>query len=177
MELTEEMSKKNILKLLIFFAIPALIGCGAERGPFLLSTMSQGGSLRTDAEPTDIVFVDFASGTRTASGRPMLVFFTLPQCAKAQQMMETTFSDKEIRKLSQRFVCILVDSSQNAALCEERNVSGFPTILLLSPQGAEIQRMSGHQNADQLSVQMQVALQSTASQLSSTVRGTPPLSR
>jgi len=177
MEFTEEMSKRNILKLLILFAVPVLLGCGTERSPVLLSTMSQNEALRSDKEPAEIDFVnDFASGGRTAAehGRPMLVFFTLPQCANALQMMETTFSDKEIRKLSQRFVCVLVDSSKNAALCEERNVKAFPTILLLSSQGTEIQRMSGRQNADQLSVQMQVALQSTASQLNSTVRGTTP---
>ena len=174
------MSRKNILKLLILFAVPLLIGCGAERSPLLLSTMSQNGSLKVDREPIEIAFGgDFEFGARTAAeqGRPMLVFFTLPQCTNAQQMMETTFSDKEICKLSQRFVCVLVDSSRNAALCEERNVRGFPTILLLSSQGTEIKRMNGRQNADQLSVQMQVVLQSTASQLNGTVRGSAPLNR
>ena len=179
-ELMEEMKKTNILKLLIFFVVPVLLGCGTERSPFLLSTMSQNEPRRTDREPAEIVFVnDFTLGMRTATeqGRPMLAFFTLPQCANAKQMMETTFCDKEIRKLSQRFVCVLVDSSQNATLCEERNVHGFPTILLLSPHGTEIQRMSGRQSADHLSVQMQVALQSTASQLNSTARGAAPLNR
>ena len=161
----------------MFFAVSTLLGCGTERSPFLLSTMSQSESLRVDQEPSKIAFVnDFATGVQTAAeqSRPVLAFFTLPQCSSAQQMMETTFCDKEVCKLSQRFICILVDSSQNTALCEERNVSGFPTILLLSSQGTEIQRLSGRQGADQLSVQMQVALQSTASQFNSTARSTTP---
>jgi thiol:disulfide interchange protein len=155
-------------------------GCGTERNQVVFTTMGQSESLKADKEPQKIVFVnDFKSGVRSAAeqGRPVLAFFTLPQCANAQQMMETTFCDAEIRKLSQRFVCVLVDASQNASMCEERNVNGFPTILLLSSQGTEIQRMSGRQNADQLSVQMQVALQSTASQLMSTVRSASPLNR
>ena len=168
------MKQKNIPKLLIFLVLSVLLGCGTEHNPFLLSTMSQSESLRVGKEPSEIVFVnDFTEGIQTATkqGRPVLAFFTLPQCSNAQQMMKTTFCDKEVCTLSQRFVCILVDSSQTPALCEERNVNGFPTILLLSPQGTEIQRMIGRQSADQLSVQMQVALQSTASQLSSTIRG------
>ena len=179
MEFTEEM-KKNIVNLLILFPLFALIGCGAERGPFLLSTVSQSEMLMSDKEPAAVRFFDDfeeCSWDAADRGRPMLVFFMLPQCANAQKMLKTTFSDKEIRELSQRFVCVLVDSSKNAALCEERNVKGFPMILLLSSQGAEIQRMSGFQNADELSVQMQVALQSTAAQLSSSVRGTAPLNR
>ena len=179
MELMEEM-KRNFLKLLIFFAISPLFGCGTERGPFLLSTMNQNETLKSDKEPAEVVFVDgFAEGMQIAMerGRPVLVFFMLPQCVNAQRMMKTTFSDKEIRELSQRFICILVDSSKNATLCEERNVKGFPMILLLSPQGTEIHRMSGFQNADELSVQMQVALQSTTFPLSSAVRGAAPLSR
>ena len=175
-----EMSKRNFWPLLIFFAFPVLLGCGTERNPLLLSTMSRHEKLPSANESAAVDFVsDFASGGRVAAeqSRPLLVFFALPQCVNAQQMMETTFCDKEICKLSQRFICVLVDSSKNAALCEERNVKVFPTILLLSAQGTEIQRMSGRQNADQLSVQMQVALQSTASQLNSTVRGVAPLNR
>ena len=166
------MSKKIPSKLLIVLAVAALVGCGAERSPVLLSTMSRQESLKADKEPTEVVFrSDFSSGVQSASeqSRPMLVFFTLPQCGNAQMMMETTFADKEVCKLSQRFVCVRIDSSQNVSLCEERNVNGFPTILLLSPQGTEIQRMTGRQNADQLSVQMQVALQSTASAASRAV--------
>ena len=179
MELTEEM-KRNIIKLLILFLFSALIGCGAERGSFLLSTMGQSDTLKADKEPEEVVFFDdfgASAWIATDRGRPMLVFFMIPQCANAQKMLETTFSDKEIRELSQRFVCVLVDSTKNVTLCEERNVNGFPMILLLSSQGAEIQRMSGFQRADELSVQMQVALQSTAAQLSSSVRGTAPLNR
>jgi len=175
MKLTEEM-KKNIFKLLIFFAFFALIGCGAERGPFLLPTIT----LKSDKEPAAVRFCDdfeVSAWTAAEQDRPMLVFFVLPQCTNAQKMLKTTFSDKEIRELAQRFVCVLVDSSKNASLCEERHVKGFPMILLLSSHGAEIQRMSGFQNADELSVQMQVALQSTAVQLGSTIRGTAPLNR
>ncbi len=174
------MRLKFPLKLLIFLVLSTLVGCGTERNAAMLSTMCQHEPVKSDKEPVSIAFSnDFSAGLQAASEqeRPMLVFFTLPQCANAQQMMETTFRDKEIRKLSQRFVCVLVDSSKNASLCEERRVKGFPAILLLSSQGGEIQRMSGHQNADQLSVQMQVALQSTASQLNGVVRGTVPLNR
>lgn len=105
-----------------------------------------------------------------SESKPALVFFTLPNCANSKKMMESTFSDEEIVRLSSRFVCILVDGSESPELCEASQIKGFPTILFLSPQGAELQRLAGKQSPDQLALQMHVAIQSTAAKTAAAVR-------
>ncbi len=165
LEIHGRMSDRITLKLLILMTVLVLIGCGTEHGSAIFSTICRSEPVKATKPMPCIAFDDnFERGMQTAdeTGRPSLVFFTLPQCSNGNQMLDSTFRNNEIQSLSRRFVCIMIDASKHATLCEKYQVKGFPTILLLSPQGIELQRMSGKQNADQLSVQMQVALQSTA---------------
>ena len=74
-------------------------------------------------------------------------------------MLETTFSDEEIKKLAQWIVCIHVDGSQDTALCESLGISSFPTIILFDANGMEAKRLVGRQTPDQLAVQIHVLLQ------------------
>lgn len=99
-------------------------------------------------------------------GKPLLLVFTLPSCANSQRMLETTFQDNEIRRLAQRFVCVIIDATQNSPLSNEFEVQSFPTIIIKNVTDGEIQRVSGKQSVEQLSVRMLVAIQSTASQSS-----------
>lgn len=115
---------------------------------------------------------DFQKAARKADqeAKPLFVFFTLPDCVNSQKMVQTTFQDDEIKRLSQRFICVKVDASVDPELCERLKVEGFPTILFLSPQGIELQRLAGKQSPDHLAVQMHVAIQSTAARLGTVVR-------
>lgn len=85
-------------------------------------------------------------------------------------MQDTTFSDAEVRRLSDRFVCVSIDGATDTELCEFYAVKNFPTTLILNAQGTELQRLSGKQTPAELVLQMHVAIQSTAAKGSQTVR-------
>jgi thioredoxin-related protein len=92
----------------------------------------------------------------------VLLFFTIPSSDASQRMMETTFCDEEVKRLSNRFICIRVDGSKESDFCQSVGIKGFPTVLFMTPQGEELQRLAGKLTPDQLALPMHVMIQSTA---------------
>ena len=129
-----------------------------------------GGGLAQPPQPVEeqkmsIAFLsDHSAGLEFArqERKPTLLFFFVPDNLGSQRMMETTFADNEIKRLAEKLVCILVDGSQETALCESLNITSFPTIILSNANGMEVRRLVGRQTPDQLAVQIHVLLQATA---------------
>ena len=107
---------------------------------------------------------DHATGLEIArqERKPTLLFFSVPDNVGSQRMLETTFSDDEIKRLAERLVCVHVDGSRESALCETLEITSFPTIILSNANGMEVRRLVGRQTPDQLAVQIHVLLQATA---------------
>ena len=113
-------------------------------------------------ETSPITFLyDHATGLEIArqTRKPALIFFSVPENAGSQRMLESTFSDDEIKRLAERLVCIHVDGAQELALCESLGISSFPTIILSNVNGTEVRRLVGRQTPDQLAVQIHILLQ------------------
>jgi thioredoxin-related protein len=124
-------------------------------------------------ETTSVCFLDdYRMGFETAKRemKLVLIFFTIPNSDVSQRMMETTFRDEEIKRLSNRFVCIRVDGSKESDFCKSIGIKGFPTVLFMTPQGEELQRLSGKLTPDQLALPMHVMIQSTAIKTSAVIR-------
>ena len=146
-----------LLLIVVTMACLGLSGCG-------------GGSRAQTPHPIEekgqpIVFVyDHATGMEIArqERKPTLVFFSVPDNVGSQRMLDTTFCDDEIKRLTERLVCIYVDGSQESVLCETLKISSFPTIILANANGMEVRRLVGRQTPDQLAVQIHVLLQATA---------------
>ena len=112
-----------------------------------------------------IAFVyDHVAGLELArqDRKPSLIFFSVPDNVGSQRMLDTTFTDDEIKRLAERLICIHVDGSQEPALCEAFEITSFPTIILFNTNGMEVRRLVGRQTPDQLAVQIHVLLQATA---------------
>lgn len=150
---------KYLPLLLLIVAVTACVGlpgCGAAPAQV---------SVQLEQEKEPITFIrDHAAGVEVArqEGKPTLIFFSVPGNIGSQLMIETTFCDEEIKRLAERFVCILVDASQELKLCESLNIVSFPTILLVNTESSEVRRLVGKQTSDQLAVQMHVVLQTRA---------------
>jgi hypothetical protein len=144
----------------ILLPIIAITAC------FCLSGCS-GGSHAHTAPPAEaanqpIAFLDnYTTGLEFArqERKPTLTFFSVPDNAGSQRMMETTFCDDEIKRLTEWLVCIHVDGSQESELCESLRISSFPTVILSNVNGAEVHRLVGRQTPDQLAVQIHILLQ------------------
>jgi thiol-disulfide isomerase/thioredoxin len=99
------------------------------------------------------------------AGRPMFVLFTAPGCNYCEQMIAEASEDPQVVQLSRRFVCILVEADAEPEICREFRVRAYPTVQFMSPEGVPLNRVMGRTPAHQLALQMQAALQATASRL------------
>ena len=94
--------------------------------------------------------------------KPMILFFYSPNCVFSRQMMQETFCDENVVKLSQQFICVKIDESRQRKMCEEYDVKGTPTIQFVNPQGILLQRLTAKKNTSQILLQMQIAIESLA---------------
>ena len=94
----------------------------------------------------DLVFLPgLDAGLRESafSGRPLLVFFSLPDCAACLTVAEASFGDAEIADLASRFVPVMADAGKEKEFALARGLTACPTILALDPRGAEAARVEG----------------------------------
>jgi hypothetical protein len=143
-----------LLLVLAMVACPLFSGCSESSPAQSLSTV-------TDLKQPVAFVSDHSAGLEIArqERKPILLFFSVPDNAGSQRMMNTTFCDDEIKRLSEWLVCIHVDGSQESTLCESLGISSFPTIILSNVDGLEVRRLVGKQTPDQLAVQIHVLLQ------------------
>ncbi|MGL6226721.1 MAG: thioredoxin family protein [Thermoguttaceae bacterium] len=110
-------------------------------------------------------FTDYESGRKSAreKNKPILLFFYTPQCVYSRQMLDETFRNRDVLKLSEQFVCIQIDESQQRPLCEQFDVDATPTIQFMSSDGVLLQRLTAKKRPEQVLHQMNIAIQSVAS--------------
>jgi thioredoxin-related protein len=119
------------------------------------------GAIRADRPGGDLVWsADFQAAAALAqrTHRPMLLSFHTPGCGWCAKLDAETFTDKRVVALSQRFVCVRLDSDVDAALCVRFFVIDYPTTLLLDSQGKEMARISGFVSAERFAPALSAAL-------------------
>lgn len=171
------LTKKLIIAISALLLLPlcwAAVGNIMKQRDHLSENQVRASSLDAPIQGKDsVIFLsDFDSALRQAASetKPIMLFFALPDSSRSQAMLETTFENDEIKRLSRQFVCIQVNAIQDGRTCQRYQVDSFPTILILGPHGNELQRLPGRQTAEQLSLQMHVVIQSMAAQNTVTVR-------
>ncbi len=121
----------------------------------LLVILMTGSLIRADdSEP--VWSGDFAAATEAAvqSGRPLLVNFTGSDwCVWCHRLRDEVFRTPTFAKYAEvSLVLVELDfprkkvlppevKQQNAALAEKYGVTGYPTVLLLTPDGKELARL------------------------------------
>lgn len=112
-----------------------------------------------------IEFVDnYEAGLAQAreQGKPVLLYFTAHACRYCNEMAADAFCQDPVVAVSERFVCVLVDTDEQPRLCEQHKVDVLPTLVFLSHDGEALERVTGKQLAHRLVMEMQAALQSVA---------------
>jgi thioredoxin-like negative regulator of GroEL len=97
-----------------------------------------------------------------SQSKPMLVFFTAEWCQFCHQMADEAFTDPQVVRLAEQFVCILVDADREPDICRQFDVNGYPTIQFLSARGIPLERIVGKKPGHQVMMAMQAALQNVA---------------
>lgn len=152
------MAVRRLLQSGLGLGAGLLCGCAQENADNQ-SAEAVGASAPAAAGEIDFVYgFDEGLARATAEGKPLLVFFTATWCTYCHQMEAQAFQQSAVIELARRFVCASVDADEEAAVCRQFRVRGFPTVQFLSPRGVPLNRLVGKQPAQRLLQEMQAAL-------------------
>ncbi len=89
--------------------------------------------------------VDAAFATARAETKPVFVYWGAKWCPPCNQVKATIFNRQDFIERSQAFIPVYIDGDSPGAqkLGARFHVSGYPTMLLFNPTGAEVTRLPG----------------------------------
>ena len=89
--------------------------------------------------------VDSAFSRATAEKKPVFLFWTAAWCPPCNHVKSTIFTREDFAAKSRAFVPVYVDGDtpSGQALGKRFNVSGYPTMVLLTADGNEVTRLEG----------------------------------
>lgn len=79
--------------------------------------------------------------------RPLLVYFSTVWCGPCQIMKRTTFKDANVIRESKRWVMVSIDGDKQPKVATKYKIDGYPTMLILKPNGTIVSRAGGEMSA------------------------------
>ncbi len=136
-------------------ALAAVLSLGsAHAAPGLPSTNVAWVPAAVDAD------VDRAFARAKAEQKPVLLYWGATWCPPCNQLKATFFNRQDFAAITRNLVAVHVDGDRPGAqkLGARFKVRGYPTVILLAPEGAEITRLPGEADAPQILAALQAAL-------------------
>jgi thiol-disulfide isomerase/thioredoxin len=96
--------------------------------------------------------IERAFGQARTQKKPVLLYWGASWCPPCNQLKATLFNRQDFAAQSKHFVAVFVDGDRPAAqkLGARFKVSGYPTLVLFTPEGKEITRLPGEADAPQV---------------------------
>ncbi len=93
------------------------------------------------------------------SGIPTLVYFTADYCSYCKKLDRDVWSHAAVvSQVSSKFVPVKINASHDALTPRSRKITGYPTIIILNPEGKEVDRIVGYSNAAGIQAKLTAAL-------------------
>jgi protein disulfide-isomerase len=127
------------------------------------------GANETVARATEIAWregdVDDALAEAKEQGKPVILYWGAVWCPPCNQMKASLFKDPSFIAETQNFVPVYLDGDTEGAQRwgEKFGISGYPTVIVLQPDGTEITRISSATMANELPELLRVAAGRTTS--------------
>ena len=93
------------------------------------------------------VAVDAALADAGTQSRPILLDMYTDWCVWCKVLDESTYTDAKFIEFSKGFTCARVNAEVDTATASRYRVRGYPTVLVLRPDGTEIDRVVGYYRA------------------------------
>ena len=140
----------------VFFAL-ALLAVGVHAAPGGDAAATAGIAWRAAASDADI---DAAFAAARAASKPVFMYWGANWCPPCNQVKATLFNRHDFIERSRAYVAVYVDGDSPGAqkVGARFRVSGYPTLVLFSPQGQEITRLPGEVDPSRYAQVMTLAL-------------------
>ena len=80
----------------------------------------------------------------------ILIDFWAVWCTECKEMDVKAFQSPEVKEVLKNFVLLKVDVDEVPQLRAQFHVGGMPVIVVVTPEGEEVARITGYQTAEQL---------------------------
>lgn len=77
-------------------------------------------------------------------GKPIMVDFYTDWCGWCKKLDKDTYSNKNVRSLAEKFICVKINGDKHRNLVSKYNVTGYPSIFFLDSDGKVIKKIVGY---------------------------------